>query len=582
MKIKSPLGLGFISFLLFFIAAIYITYPLIFHINDMATGYGDELVIAWIQNWVIHALMTSPFSIFEANIYYPYHNTLAFSETFIFTSILALPIKLLTGEPISTVNFTLISSIIFLGFSMYLLCFYVTRNFFASLFSGMMIIFSSAVLDYTVHLQILSIACVPLSILFFLHFVTSRRSLFLGISLVFFILQLYNSILPSYFIVFSFLIIALFMMRPFKKKIPQFISKKNSFLLVAAIICMIPLAIPYYSVSHEFHYVRDIRDTIHFALQPEDFLYPGNRTSINDFLMNAVPTNHYSQNNEFKPGYLGVVFSVLVLLTVIYLLKNRKRIGLYEKCFLTIALLGLILSLGPFLHIGRQTIHHPFPIPLPYLVFYYLFPGFNSIRDSGNWNMLFIIGISVVIALVLNNFLAKFSHKTQIFVYLVLLAGVVLELNFPLKLYSIPQVKDFPKVYSWMATTPQNAIFIELPIYNWNYTPYVQQELYREYFGTINFRRTVNGYTGFSPPPWQDFISDMHQNFPSDKSIQKIQKLGVQYIIINKNDFDAEYRAKFEKYNGDEVIQILKKDNSVSLVKKFDDGIYVFIFDAKK
>src|SRR3990167_9387968 len=168
---KRQLVYGISSFLIFLIASVYITFPLVFHLGDLVTGLGDELVIAWIQNWVIHSLTTNPFSLFEANIYYPYHNSLAFSDLFLTSSILSLiPLKII-GEPIATVNFTLISSLVMLGFFTYLLIYYLTKDFCISVLGGMLIIFSPAVLDKVVHLQILSIQWVPLSILFFIIFI---------------------------------------------------------------------------------------------------------------------------------------------------------------------------------------------------------------------------------------------------------------------------------------------------------------------------------------------------------------------------------------------------------------------------
>src|SRR6185369_4652669 len=146
LKKKKPLILSGIAFILFCLSALYITFPLIFHIETLATGLGDELIIAWIQSWVIHSLLSGNiFSVFEANIYFPYHNTLAFSETFISSSIFLLPVKLFFKEPIALVNLNFICSLILLGFSVYLLSYYLTKSFFASLLSGILVIFSPAV-----------------------------------------------------------------------------------------------------------------------------------------------------------------------------------------------------------------------------------------------------------------------------------------------------------------------------------------------------------------------------------------------------------------------------------------------------
>jgi hypothetical protein len=581
MKLKRSIVLGFIGFLIFSIAATYITWPLIFHLGDKVTGFGDEFVIAWIQNWVIHALTTNPASLFEANLYYPYHNTLAFSETFIVTSILALPLRALVGEPVATVNFTFLSSLVLLGFSVYLLCFYLTKKFFISLFSGLLIIFSPAILDYKVHLQVLSLECVPLSILFFLYFIKTQQSRYLGVSLFFLVLQTYNSIMPGYFILSSYVVILLFNLISNKKRTLNLISVKNIFLLMISIIPMTFIALPYYSVSNQFHYVRDIRDAIHLAMQPEDFLYPGTATRLQNVLMSTIPTNHYSQNSEFKPGYLGFVFSILVIFTVWHVIRNFKKNSLYLNAFFVISLVGLILSFGPTLHLGRHTIHKPFPIPLPYALFYYVLPGFQGFRNSGRWNMLFILCITVTIALVLNKMLENISRKKRLVIYTLLFVGVVAEFNFPMKFYPVPQKKDFPAVYSWLATTKPDTKIIELPIYNWNMDPFTEHEIYREYYGTIHFRKTVNGYTGFSPPPWQQLVTDMTVHFPFGKTIKELKQMDISYVIVHTDEYDACSKTNICGHqvikNGKEIMGEIQNSQLFKVVKQFNDT-YVLAF----
>jgi hypothetical protein len=577
MNQKKPIIYALISFALFFIASFYITYPLLFHLGDRVTGFGDELLIAWIQNWVIHSLMTKPFGVFDSNLYYPYHNTLAYTETFMVTSILAIPAKFIVGEPIATVNFTLFSSIILFGFSIYLLCFYLTRNFFVSLFSGMLVVFSPAVLDCTTALQFLSIECVPLAILFFLHFMKTRRSRYLGISLLFFVLQMYNSIQPGFMIAFSYAVILLIYSKKYKKKMQQFISIKNSILLAIAFIPVVVIANPYFFVAHQFHYSRDIRDSIHFALQPEDFLYPGSATRLHDILLSTISTNQYSQNGEFHAGYLGVVFTLLVIFVFGYIIRNFRKIDYTLAVFLCIALVGLVLSLGPFLHLGRHTIHKPFPIPLPYALFYYILPGFSGLRDSARWNLFFIIGMAATIALILDRLLQKYSVKTRIIIYVLLLFGVIVEYNFPMKFYPISPFRNSPPVYSWLATTPSYSTTIEMPIYNWNSYPFLSYDQKRVYYSIANFRRTVNGASGFSPPPWQKLVTSLNVNFPSKGSINELNQLGVDYVIVHTNENCSKTAICGHEKNkdGKGIIKLIIQSHSFKLVKQFKNT-YIF------
>jgi len=57
------------------------TYPLIVHLTThIPSDPGDPLLNVWILAWDFHALTTNPASLFNANIFYPVENTLAFSE----------------------------------------------------------------------------------------------------------------------------------------------------------------------------------------------------------------------------------------------------------------------------------------------------------------------------------------------------------------------------------------------------------------------------------------------------------------------------------------------------------------------
>ena len=216
---KRILLLFFSAFLIFFFSAAYITYPLIFHLSEFATGFGDELLISWIQNHAIFSLVHNPLEIFNGNIFYPYQNTIAYSDLFLTSSILsAIPVYLFK-EPIAAINFTFISSLTLLGFSVFLLSYYLTKNFFASLVSGMLVVFSPAVLDKKVHLQILSIQWVLLSILFFIHFLRTKYSKWLVVSMFFFVIQAFNSFLPGYFLVFFYAVVILIIFLTDKKQI---------------------------------------------------------------------------------------------------------------------------------------------------------------------------------------------------------------------------------------------------------------------------------------------------------------------------------------------------------------------------
>lgn len=569
--IRKFLNLYFLAFIIFLFSAIYITYPLIFNLSNGVTSYGDQLLHGYVFKWVIHALFTNPQNLFTGTFYYPYLNPIAYSDVFITSALISVPLLKVFNSPIALVNFTLISSIFMVGFFTFLLTFYLTKNFLASLISGLILIFSPAFLDKEVHIQILSIQWIPLSILMFLVFVKNFKARYLFFALLFFDLQMYNSFLPGYFLFLFYSVFLIFIFLFDKKKFKRIFNRKNLLLIIICLMFLIPLVKPYFDVYNEYSAARNIRDTIHFALQPEDLIYPNQQTRLQGLLVNISNLKKYPRYDEVKYGYIGLVFSVVSILLIYKYIKRFKRKDYIYNSFVITGISSLILSFGPLLHINRETIHFPFPIVLPYALFYYLIPGFKGFRNSERWEIMFIFCFAVAIGILLTKFI-----KPKKIVFLFLILGIVLEFNFPMKVYPLKEVKDFPKIYSWLNTTPNDSVYIQMPIYNWN-VPNSVVELEREYYSTLAFRKTVNGYSGFSPAKWQENALYLFYNFPNQESIVKIKKMNVDYVIVNKLEYDNLYKQKALTITGEEVLSKLKKDENLLFLKQMDSD-YIFKF----
>ena len=573
IKNKTPswINLPVIFVLIYFvIASIYITYPLLLHMSDNISGLGDQLYINWILNWNIYSFTHDMANILNTNIFYPYHNTLAYSDIYITMSIISfLPTKII-GQPAVAYNFAVLFSFITLGFFTYLLCLYITKNHFASIAGGTLMAFSTYTLMEIEHLQIISMGWVSLSVLYFLKFLDKRSYKYLAFSCLFFVFQIYNSFLPAYFIVFSCLIITILYFLKRKISVKDINIKKIFLILGFTILISIPVIIPYYSVSNQFNYVRDIRESIRFANRPEYTFYPGDRTKLYSFLINTF----YKDNKGpyLYDGYIGLAFLVLSLFSIINRIISKKKNWFLFDTFLIAAVFGFILSLGPALQWGGRVIKLPFIIPLPYALFYFIFPGFKGFRDSSRWEMLFIFTFVVCISIFLSNFYKNKSNLKIYLLTLLIIFTVLFEFNFPFVNFKIPLKEQFPKMYSYIKTLPKNAVIAQLPIYNWDTFlsgPY--PENIREYYYTLTFPKTINGTAGFDPPPWQNNIRFLIVNFPNDSSISLLQKMSVQYLVVHKSEYDSiagkkDIVDKKVFVNGDKIINALQLNKNLKLI----------------
>jgi len=191
-------------------------------------------------------------------------------------------------------------------------------------------------------------------------------------------------------------------------------------------------------------------------------------------------------------------------------------------------------------------------IPLPYLMFYYLAPGFNGFRAPSRWMALALIGAvaaGVVGLTRLKSFWRGVTASGMIILALVLARPVD-----PVK---APTVAEAPEVYTWLKFQPPGAV-IELPMFRWGSTSANKNEVYRMIYQTIHRMPMVNGYSGFSSPEWEDLVARLQTDFPSDALINELKARGVKYLIIHQD----EYQKWFQKRMVIENMKPIYQDNS--------------------
>src|SRR5438552_16449983 len=99
-----------------------LAYPLTVHPATTMLPLGsDTNLFLWMLQWDVHALTHRPLSIFDANIYYPYHHTLAYAENLIGSALIAAPVLWVTANPVLALNVVALLSCVLCGAGVYLL-----------------------------------------------------------------------------------------------------------------------------------------------------------------------------------------------------------------------------------------------------------------------------------------------------------------------------------------------------------------------------------------------------------------------------------------------------------------------------
>ena len=117
--------------------------------NDNADAELNE----WILAWVAHQLPRSPAHLFEANIFYPEHDSLAFSEPLIVPALMGAPLHWLGASPVFVFNIVLLLGFALTAWAGYVLAFEWTGDRAAGMLAASMFAFNTHTLTRLAHVQ---------------------------------------------------------------------------------------------------------------------------------------------------------------------------------------------------------------------------------------------------------------------------------------------------------------------------------------------------------------------------------------------------------------------------------------------
>ncbi len=114
---------------------------------------GDTILNEWTVAWVQHQVLRDPRHLFDANIFYPEKNTLAFSEHMFTQAVMGLPVRLVGGSPVLVFNLLLLAGFALTGWATCLVVYRVTGDWPAGVLAGTLLSFNAYALTHLPHLQ---------------------------------------------------------------------------------------------------------------------------------------------------------------------------------------------------------------------------------------------------------------------------------------------------------------------------------------------------------------------------------------------------------------------------------------------
>src|SRR5512145_1531029 len=105
----------------FLLASLFFTWPLLPRMARALSSSPDSLLNAWALSWSFHILPRDPLSLFDANIFFPRPETLAYSEHLFGITLVTWPVYAATKNLALTYNTAVFLSFLLSGIGMYLL-----------------------------------------------------------------------------------------------------------------------------------------------------------------------------------------------------------------------------------------------------------------------------------------------------------------------------------------------------------------------------------------------------------------------------------------------------------------------------
>ncbi|MBN1993509.1 MAG: hypothetical protein JW953_12485 [Anaerolineae bacterium] len=542
--LTSLLRHSFFVFFVYILLTLILTYPLIFNLTIVVPNdIGDPLLNTWILAWDSHALLTDPLNLFNANIFHPLANTLAYSEHLFSTALLSLPLQLISGEPILAYNLSLLLTFPLSAFGMYLLALRWTGRRDAAFLACLIFAFNPYRFAAIAHLQLLTFQWLPFALLFLdLLLRRTRQSqktslpslpvpLLLCLALTLFLLL---QILASWYLalytalIFVLYLFAVLLARYFKPSPPATLPPLTLLLatLLLVTLLILPFILPYLAIVDELRAARPLSLALSLAAAPTDFAA-------------AAPFNRIfgplTETFRSRPGFteehvlfVGIIAPILALVALTYqgsrVRWQASRARFYALLFILIFSVALVF-------------------PTPYAVLATLSPPSTIVRVPSRWIIPALFALAALAAFGFANLKFQIANRKSLSLIsnllfpLCVLLLLTETLSIPLPLAPVENRDTLNPVYAWLAAQPDNNFaLVELPLHSAPAPEY--PEVKRLYASTLGWWRLVNGYSGYTPPR-QPQLAQALANFPDEQSIKALRSLihNSQFTIHNSQLF---------------------------------------------
>jgi hypothetical protein len=455
-------------------------------VKDLA-GHGvtdrpDGRLNAWILAWDAHALVTAPFRLFQAPVFHPLPDTLAFSENLIVPGILGAPFQ--AGGPVLAYNVVLVVSLVVSGLGAQLLVRRASGDRLAAFVAGAFFAAGAHRWIRLAHLHAQVTLFIPLLLLALDRFWQRRtlpRALLVGVLLALQGLSsVYLGAIAALWVAVAVVLALLAGLRV------RELGRLAAGLLVAAVL-LVPVVRPYLRMRARQGVEFTVADVASYATTLESYAAGGTR------LYGPLTQKH------LDPGVVqDTLFPGLTVL-VLGLIGLAAAPARYRWMAVVASAAAIVFSLGP------ETAAYRFLHEHVVLV--------RGVRALSRFSLVPVLALCV---------LAGFALARR---WRVALAALVLfaveSSNVPIRYAPAPEPSEAAR---WLAGRPGAVVVL----------PLGRRDTEVMLDGTVHWRPLVNGDSGFMPRPYTREMELLELPLRED-ALRLLRAVDVRHVVARED-----------------------------------------------
>ncbi len=506
---------------------------------------GDTSFVTFTMAWVSHSV-THPRRLFDAPIFFPHHNTLAYSDPLIPLGPVWGVVHWVSGNWTVATGVVVMAMVIVNVGATYALAKRLTGRADAAALAAIAFALSDFALAQWGHIQMQALGYLPLGFLLLFRLLERGRwtdGLLLGLVQGAMALTT-ASIALAWAVAAVAAITTHLIVRRFR--IDRAVWKAMALTAVVSAVLVVPATRPYTDLQRDPNFKRPLQPLASFRWP--DLLSPTRDRNDALHLLQAAPVRHHGAEHEAFPGRTALALAAVGLVGIA-VMRRRPDPRRHELLLVSVAgAVCLVTAMGP-------DVLGPFS---PYRLLHNDVPGFAGLRVATRFTTVSILAVAVLAASGLASLAARFRRR-QLgrTVGWAAVALLLVELAMPVRWRHLDTDRATLAVYRELAKRPAGPV-AELPMASFlDASSWSDIEAPRQVYLTLDWHPRVNGYSGFVTPDYPETQAFLNR-FPAPCAIYQARKIGVRWIVVHTGVIDR--IQQYDPHETSKVMAGLPKD----------------------